>query len=288
MNLRTRFVRWAAVVAIALVAAAPAHAFTLVVAPARYSVLQFAFDLLQRTPAVLVSYQGVPSGDPRLHVWNGNEWVPLSLKDYREVNFLEQLPSQTVLIGNDEVLPAALVDASAWAPKISRAYDLTTGALVNDFGRALAWRESEWKWFAKRYNLQLSDEAAPRRASSWYDQPGPLPDRPKFFQNVGRPGPHSKPAAVSLPPVETAVPDEGVTGDESIPPAEAAPVEAAPVEAPIETPADAPVDVVPEAGAPVQAESLDPIDDPAPVTLSDEGVATETDAALQVFETPSP
>lgn len=168
-------------VVIAVGAARPVAAFTLIVAPARYSVLQVAQDVLQRSPSVLVSYQGEAStAEPALHAWNGREWVPVSLKDFREVNFLQKLPDLTILIGSDDVLPRVLQEAASWSPRIERITDMSTGALINDFGRILQWRSSDWQWFARRYNLTLTDEAAERRSSSWYDQPGPLPDRPRI------------------------------------------------------------------------------------------------------------
>lgn len=206
-------------VAAMILSAASAQAFTLIVAPARYSVIQVAQDILQRSEAVLVSYQGEASTpEPTLFAWNGSEWVSVSMKDFREVNFLQRVPDRTVLIGGQDVLPQVLVDASSWSPRIERISDLTTGALVNEFGRILNWRSADWKWFAKRYNLTLTDEAEPRRHTSWYDQPGPLPDRP-----------HLVPPRATASPDSAPVPVVTVTSD--------APVEAvAPVEA-----ADAPV-----------------------------------------------
>ncbi|MBW7908666.1 MAG: hypothetical protein H3C50_07075 [Kiritimatiellae bacterium] len=182
-------------IAAVVLSAVSAEAFTLIVAPARYSVMQVAQDVLQRTPSVLVSYQGdAATAEPLLHAWNGREWVPMSMKDYREVSFLQRTPDEVVLIGGQDVLPQALVDASSWAPRVERVSDLTTGALVNEFGRIMKWRDSEWRWFAKRYNLALTDEAEPRRRSSWYDQPGPLPDRPDLRPPSAR--------AVEAPAVE--------------------------------------------------------------------------------------
>ena len=184
-----------------LSAAITAPAFTLIVAPARYSVVQVAQDVLARTPAVLLSYQGdAGTAEPTLHAWNGTDWVAVSMKDYREVNFLQRVPDRTILIGNNEVLPQVLLEASSWSPKIERISDLTSGGLVNDFGRILKWRPEEWRWFAKRYNLTLTDESVPRRHSSWYDQPGPLPDRPSLL-----PRSQARPAAPA-PVVEDVAP----------------------------------------------------------------------------------
>ncbi|MCS6770739.1 MAG: hypothetical protein NZ740_01785 [Kiritimatiellae bacterium] len=158
-----------------------APGYTLLVAPARYSVIQVAQDVLQRVPAVLVAYQGnATTAEPILHAWNGTEWVPITLKDFREVNFLQKMPSRTILIGSDDVLPKTLMEASSWSPRLDRITDMTTGALINDLGRLLDWGEDNWVWFARRYNLTLVDEAAPRRSRSWFDQAGPLPDRPRL------------------------------------------------------------------------------------------------------------
>lgn len=187
-------------------AAQVAAAFTLIVAPARYSVMQVAQDVLQRSPSVLVSYQGEAStAEPALHAWNGREWVPVTLKDFREVNFLQKLPDRTILIGSDDVLPRVLAEAASWSPRIDRITDMSTGPLINDFGRILQWRSSDWDWFSRRYNLTLVDEAAPLRARSWYDQPGPLPDRPRLAPPPGaRPVRSSRSAEPSPVPVESA------------------------------------------------------------------------------------
>lgn len=162
--------------------AVSAQAFTLIVAPARYSVVQVTQDILRRTPAVLVSYQGeATTPDPTLFAWNGSEWVPVSLSDYRQASFLQRVPDQVVLIGGRDLLPQVLVDSSAWASRVERISSLETSDLVNEFGRILNWKTSEWNWFSKRYNLTLTDEAAERRKSSWYDQRGPLKDRPELL-----------------------------------------------------------------------------------------------------------
>lgn len=198
-------------------------AYTLMVAPARYSVLQVAFDVLARTPSVLVSYQVHPgSSEPVLHAWNGSEWVLLSEKDYREGNFLQQSPDRVVLLGDDATLPASLVESSTWVPEVVRVRDLNTRSIVNEFGHMLKWRAAEWNWFAKRYNLELRDEAEARRKSSWYDQPGPLPGRPHILERIKEgPAPELKPVPVMEEP-EAVAPVEPV---EAVAPATDVPAE---------------------------------------------------------------
>lgn len=201
---------------LSLVATSPAY--TLIVAPARYSVLQVAFDILARSSAVLVSYQVDPKADePVLHAWNGSEWVLLTSKDYREGNFLQQVPERVVLLGDDGTLPASLVESSTWVSDVVRVRDLNTRSLVNEFGHLQNWRASEWSWFAKRYNLELHDESEALRKSSWYDRPGPLPDRPHILERVTE-GPEKDLTPV---PVVAAEPVESVDAMDAVAPVDA-------------------------------------------------------------------
>lgn len=215
----------AGALALAMVACAVARAdaYTLIVAPARYSVLQVAFDLLARTPAVLVSYQGGTQGEePVLHAWNGSDWALVTLKDYREVNFLQQVPERTVLIGDDSVLPSSIVEASSWSSEIVRIRGLDTSSLVNEFGHALRWKSSDWKWFATRYNLTLRDEAEERRQSSWYTRTGPLPGRPQLLDRITK----EQPEEVGEEPAPVEV-FEAAPAPDVVPAAPAAPEEPA-------------------------------------------------------------
>lgn len=178
--------------------------YTLIVAPARYSVIQMAFDLIKKRPAVLVSYRGEASTpDPLLYAWNGAEWVYVSLQDYRDVRFLQDSPRQVVLLGDENTLPAALKDATGWARDVQTVKALDNAALVNEFGRLFKWTPAEWSWFAARYNLKLQDEAEPYRRSSWYDQPGPLP-RDGAKKNIAPPTfePSAPKEAVKVPEVQ--------------------------------------------------------------------------------------
>lgn len=163
--------------------------FTLVVAPARYSVLQVCFDLIQRESAVLVSYQGeAGTEEPRIHAWNGAEWVPVTLVDFRQASFLQETPERTILIGDEKTLPSVIAQSATWTAQTVSIKDLTASALVNEFGRVFGWGSSDWRWFATRYNLSLQDESEAARKSSWYDQPGPLyrdPSKSLFGRSGG-------------------------------------------------------------------------------------------------------
>ena len=145
---------------------------TMLVLPARYSVMQVAFDLAQKYSVVLVSYQGDASSEaPLLHAWNGKEWIKVSVDEYANASFLQVTPGEALLIGDEKLLPPVLASSiSGWCPKVTTIPTIDTAALVNTFAKEFSFKRSEWEWFAKRYNLTLNDENAPRRNTSWYDR----------------------------------------------------------------------------------------------------------------------
>lgn len=213
--------------------------WTLIVAPARFSVLQALFDVIQRRPAVLVSYQGdATERQPALHAWNGEEWIPISLRDFAEVRFLSQVPTRVLLVGDEQTLPPAVADAAAWCPRIIAVPSLDTASLLSDVGRALNFTREDWEWFAARYRLQVKDLNAPARATSWYDRPENAPPPPSlpFFRRHRAVMPRSRPLPTDeqfLPPVPLS-PEPSVSPQASpLPPApEMPPLRATAVESP--------------------------------------------------------
>jgi hypothetical protein len=144
---------------------------TVLVAPARYSVLQVLFDVIRIRPAVLVSYQGEPNAaDPFLNVWNGREWLYVSVADFKSGAFLSAAPGRMVLFGGPDVLPAVLKEgAASGAPEVVEALD--NASILNAMGRAMKFKASEWRWLAARYKMEILDANASRRKDSWYYHP---------------------------------------------------------------------------------------------------------------------
>lgn len=183
-------------------AAAQADA-VLLVTPSRYSVMQVAFDVARRYPTVLVSYQGAEP-EPVLHVWNGYEWMPLALADYQSGAFLQTYPGRTIFLGDDALLPASLRSISAWCDKTTQVPELDTTALVNAIGQYLPFTPADWRWFAGRYHLTLTnlkaEEAEAARRESWYDEKAPVKDPEpgwfKYFTRSRRNGGAAKDAPV--------------------------------------------------------------------------------------------
>ncbi len=192
-------------------AAAQADA-VLLVTPSRYSVMQVAFDVARRYPTVLVSYQG-SAQEPVLHVWNGYEWMPLALADYQSGAFLQTYPSRTIFLGDDALLPAGLRAIETWCDKSTQIPELDNAALVNAIGRYLPFTPADWRWFAGRYHLTLTnlkaEEAEAARRESWYDAKAPVQDpAPAWFKYFTRSRRGSAPQApvepVAVPADEAA------------------------------------------------------------------------------------
>ena len=191
----------------------------LLVAPARYNAMQVAFDVARRYSTVLVSYQGTDPS-PKLHVWNGFEWLELPAEDYRNGAFLQAWPGRTVFLGGDDLLPASLKDVSAWCPETTQIEDLETVGLVNGIGKYLPFTPSDWRWFAGRYNFTLVDEnaalAEAAKKESWYDGTQPVEDpKPGFFKYFtrSRRTPRGKGAPAKT---ETIRPVEAMPGESAV------------------------------------------------------------------------
>lgn len=176
-------------------AAAPAWAqadAVLLVAPRQYPVMQVAFDVARRYPTVLVSYQqSAEAPDPVLHVWNGYEWMPLSLADYQSGAFLQSSPGRAIFLGDDALLPARLRAINDWCAQSTQIPTLETHALVNAIGSYLPFTPDDWRWFAGRYNMTLTNlkaaEAEAAKSESWYDETAPVKDpAPGFFKYFTR------------------------------------------------------------------------------------------------------
>lgn len=204
------FVLWACLLSGTFtVYAAPASDAVLLVAPSRYSVMQVAFDVARRYPTVMVSYQGTGS-TLLLHVWDGNEWLPLPLSDYQSGNFLVVHPARVILMGDDQLLPVELRNVSAWCDNVQQLPALDTANLVNGIGGLLPFTPSDWRWFAGRYNLTLRNLNATAQQEadkeSWYAEDGKVTDPPpgffKYFTRTRRERVPKSSSAPALHPVE--------------------------------------------------------------------------------------
>ncbi len=201
---------WLALVAAASGMAPRPESLSMLVVPARYTMCQIAFDVAARFPAVLVAYQGVAtSPDPVLHVWDGRDWIPVTLADYEQASFLTRLPHRVILVGDDELLPPALITKAGWAPSVFNVEAMDPPGILNALGGVLDFSRADWNWFAGRYGLRVRDAHVPFRRDSWYSLPydealgfhgPPEGDPEEYFAEPELPRPENE-QLPELPPV---------------------------------------------------------------------------------------
>lgn len=153
-------------------ARAPApEPFTLIVIPERANLVQASFDLVAHRSVAVATYRKEPATDRlRLHGWTGEQWIPIATEEYEGGQFLLREPERIILVGDDRLLPIALVQASDWGPLVMSVETLETDEYLNTMGQLFEFTASEWRWFARRYNMALEDQTPPRSRVSWYDQ----------------------------------------------------------------------------------------------------------------------
>lgn len=194
----------------ALAGPKPAQETTLMIVPARPRMVQFAMDLADMRPVVVLSCRGdARAVDPLLFVWTKGAWQYVSPDDFRERRFVSEWPRRVIVIGDDHALPALLEDEAAWGADVTRLKTLQIADLVNGMDPVFHFTDREWKWLARRYNLTLTDVNTPRREFNPYDIPrSKLPLETKDFKQKKGDVPPAvlieSPAEVSAPAEESA------------------------------------------------------------------------------------
>lgn len=180
---------------------------TLVIVPARPRMVQLAMDLADMRSVVVLSCRGnARAVDPLLFVWTNGAWQYVSPDDFRERRFVTEWPRQVIMIGETQALPALLEDEVAWGADVTRLKTLALADLINGMDPVFHFTDREWKWLAKRYDLNLTDINTPRREFNPYDIPrSKLPLETKDFkQNKG----DAPPAVLIESPAEASAPAE--------------------------------------------------------------------------------
>ncbi|MBI2440015.1 MAG: hypothetical protein HYV35_01445 [Lentisphaerae bacterium] len=157
---------------VAPASSSPARETTLLVVPGRLPMVQLAFDLAELRPVAILSYRGAArAADPLLFFWVNGAWQYVSPDDFRERRFIAAWPRRVVMLGDDQTLPALLVDEAAWGAEVTRLKTLQIAELINALDAVFHFKEREWKSLARRYGLTLTDVNAPRRKINTYDIP---------------------------------------------------------------------------------------------------------------------
>ena len=151
--------------------AAGAKNMNLVLIPARVTMVQAAFELARLRPATIVTCEARKNKDPLLHVWDGAEWIRIELSDLAGEKFLRQTPDCVIVIGGDDVMPVAAIQAVSWCDTTIRVPSMKPVDIVNTLTEPLAFTKSELAWLAGRFHLNIVDLNADRKKYDPYAVP---------------------------------------------------------------------------------------------------------------------
>jgi hypothetical protein len=187
---------------------------TLLVIPARYSVVQFAADITRLRPADMVAYDTRgEQGEVVVHFWEPSQqsWVLGSLDELRLGARFDAMPSRVVLIGGERDVPPAVLSAvSGLGTTPARVLSLRVVDMVNALNDTLKFTAGEWRWLAKRHQLETVDLNAERRRYGRYGSPGVNKTSPDAGKEDLSAAPVPVPALTPTPAVEA--PDKPAAG----------------------------------------------------------------------------
>jgi hypothetical protein len=171
---------------------------SIIVMPARKRVVQLAFQMARCKNIGLVTYNTSPTlNEPLIHVWNGQEWLQISLQDYIQGSFMSGDPKHVFLLGDSTTLPLRMMDEVSWYKDLHRLTTLDTTTLINEIGTALTFTSRQWKFLANENGLKIQDQNAERRRFGRWGSPGKEADlKPTRIETTEMP-----PAAPIIEPV---------------------------------------------------------------------------------------
>jgi len=282
------------------VQAAKNDQITMLVMPRETIPLQIAQDISRRYPVLIVSYQMV-LGNLKIHAWNGDEWVSVSVADYTNGTFFAHRPEHAVVVENARLrAPDVMIPNSLWCTGANRLTSTDPRTLIHLLGLYFDFPCRYWDQFAKRYGYSLEQVNPSMKNVHWWNLRGDIflekrtqrdfsVDLDKWQRLETLPPPAVAPvvAAETKQPAAPAKADAEATAVDITAKAPEAPVEKAlaivipaPVVEPVKTAEPAPAAKPAPAAElvkPVEPAVPAPIAEPAPVA---EPVATE--------ETPAP
>ena len=162
-------------------AAARRNNADVLVVPSRYTIVQFAFDIVAMREVALVAYDNNSgSEEPLLHAWDADNgsWKRITADEYAVGAFSSREPEEMILIGSDEILPAAVIAGASQAKNVTRIDTLSLMTVVNTLNKRMKFSSREWSLLAERHGLKIKDLNYERRRWGRYGPPGTKPKKP--------------------------------------------------------------------------------------------------------------
>lgn len=147
---------------------------SLLVVPARSTIVQFAFDIVALRGVSLVSYEKGLSGGAVLYWWNwvASQWQAITTDELADYSFLKTRPDKVYLLGLDRDITPDLAEALAGEPGLVRIKTLNIVQVVNLFNENMRFTQPEWEALARRHNFKIKDWNYDLRRWGRYGPPG--------------------------------------------------------------------------------------------------------------------
>ncbi len=168
-----RWMKWVVytvcVCGLALSAQARKKEITLVLVPREDATKRLGLDIANRYPTLLVGYRVAPNGTLSLHGWTGTKWVNIALDDYVAGNFFKKGPNSALIVEKDGVpVPENLVPPVDWCMDVSKITTTRLRPLIHLTGQYFDFSHKDWKWFAKRYGMEIDAINPEGLNTAWY------------------------------------------------------------------------------------------------------------------------
>ncbi len=152
--------------------AASKKEITMLVVPRDAKTIQIAQDIAEYYPVLIVSYQQTRDL-PKLHAWNGEGWVDISVEDYETGVFFEHPPQHAIII-EPENTPSAelLVPDGLWCERGNRLTTTDPRTMTHLLGRHFNFQNRHWKHFAGTHGVALEDLNPELINVYWWQHPG--------------------------------------------------------------------------------------------------------------------
>ncbi len=251
----------------------PKKEITMLVVPRDAKTIQIAQDIAEHYPVLIVCYQQTHNL-PKLHAWNGEGWVDISVEDYETGVFFENPPQHAIII-EPENTPAAevLVPDGTWCKSGNRLTTTDPRTMIHLLGLYFDFPHRHWRALAQAHGLSVADINPGLLNIYWWQYPEKRPTLDPeddmdhwLFLDITPP-----------PPVEPVVTEEE--------PIAIAPAEIPAIEVEEKLPETAPAEEAPVAKKTIE-ELIKALEEAAPETQStvvDPFLATEIPAAEVVL-----
>lgn len=147
---------------------------TMLVVPREVLPVQITQDISRRYPVMIVSYQ-LQRGVLKLHAWNGDNWVGVSVEDYTNGTFFAIRPKHAIIVEDAKFhAPEVLVPSSTWCESANRLTSTDPRAMIHLLGVYFDFPFRHWDQFAKRYGYSIEQINPTLKNVHWWNLRGDI------------------------------------------------------------------------------------------------------------------